>query len=199
MTHHLRAPEALPRWLGASDAARYLGELIDYNPETGDLTWRLREPHWFKNSEHRTAERECRRWNTRHANTTALSTDKQGYRRGWILGKMWAGHIVAFTIYHGRLPVGQIDHINGDRSDNRIGNLREVTPTENARNATRRCDNTSGTTGVGFHKGRRKWVAYISVGGQQRHLGLFRTKPEALAARRHALRMAGYHENHGKR
>lgn len=80
-----------------------------------------------------------------------------------------------------------VDHINGDRADNRRLNLRTCDRSSNLKNKTRkRRDNSSGVTGVYLHKQTGKWTAQIQVGGKPRHLGLFQTKDEAGAARRAA-------------
>jgi hypothetical protein len=107
---------------------------------------------------------------------------------------------VAFAIYYGRWPDGQLDHINGDRRDNRIANLREVSNAENSRNAGRRRDNTSGVVGVSSTSSRlNPWRAYIKIGDRVRHLGRFPSIKTAADARRAAERQHGYHENHGTR
>ncbi|MCI0598731.1 MAG: HNH endonuclease [Beijerinckiaceae bacterium] len=91
----------------------------------------------------------------------------------------------------GAWPIAQIDHINGDRADNRFLNLREATRTENAWNAKLRSDSHSGFKGVRRHK--RRWCAYIKVSGKQKHLGSFATPEEAHDAYCRAAR-----EHHGQ-
>jgi HNH endonuclease/AP2 domain len=75
----------------------------------------------------------------------------------------------------------EADHVNGDTLDNRRANLRLAAHAENMRNRRIPSTNTSGFKGVGFHKLRRRWQAYIKVRGKQYHLGCFAT-PEAAAA-----------------
>lgn len=60
-----------------------------------------------------------------------------GYRRVRLLGQSWAEHRVIWKMVHGVDPVGVIDHINGIRDDNRIANLRDVTPAQNGLNVVR--------------------------------------------------------------
>jgi hypothetical protein len=75
----------------------------------------------------------------------------------------------------------QIDHINGDRADNRLCNLREVTQSLNNANSARRRDNTSGFKGVFFCRQKSKWTARIKPPGMKRlHLGFF-TDPQDAA------------------
>jgi hypothetical protein len=71
-------------------------------------------------------------------------------------------------------PAGlEVDHINGDKLDNRRANLRLATIGQNRQNAARRKDNTSGVKGVSWKRGENKWRARIVVDGKERHLGLF--------------------------
>ena len=90
----------------------------------------------------------------------------------------------------------EIDHINGDRYDNRIINLKEATTSENNRNRRITDRNTSGYVGV--VKQGDKWYAYIKVDGKKIHLGTYNTKDEAIQARKQAEKKYGFHENHGK-
>lgn len=162
-----------------------LHDLLDYNPETGEMRWKARPANLFK------AEHYQRTWNTRQAGKRAFTVSHQGYRRGMLFRRMYLEHIIAWAMAHGEWPTAQIDHINGDRADNRIANLREVTRAQNCRNARMKSNNTSGATGVVPHKGR--WRAYINL-----HLGIFDTIEEATEARKAAEREIGdYHPNHG--
>ncbi|WP_172638612.1 HNH endonuclease [Clostridium pasteurianum] len=76
-----------------------------------------------------------------------------------------------------------VDHINGDRGDNRRENLRECTEEQNAFNKGIHHRNTSGYPGVYFHKTNKKWVAYINYKGQRINIGSFTNKNEAIQAR----------------
>lgn len=75
-----------------------------------------------------------------------------------------------------------VDHINGNGLDNRRQNLRLATVSQNLRNQRTSSQNTSGQKGVGWHKQRQKWRAYIKVHGVSHHLGLFDSKDEAADA-----------------
>lgn len=70
-------------------------------------------------------------------------------------------------------PESHVDHINGDRLDNRRCNLRLATNAENSRNREKQSNNTSGVIGVHWHKPRKKWLASVQVDGKRKHLGLF--------------------------
>ena len=77
----------------------------------------------------------------------------------------------------------EIDHINGEKYDNRISNLRLATISENRRNKSMQCNNTSGFPGVYWNKAANKWNAYLSVANKDIHLGSFTDKADAIAAR----------------
>lgn len=79
-----------------------------------------------------------------------------------------------------------VDHINHNKLDNRVCNLRVCTQQQNNMNARKGCNNTSGVRGVSFHKTNNKWKANIQVNGKRMHLGYFKTKDEAIEARRQA-------------
>ncbi len=107
-------------------------------------------------------------------------------------------HRICYALYYGRDPYPmQVDHLNHDRVDNRICNLRLVTHQENGKNQRQRKDNTSGTCGVCFHKRDNKWHAQIRTNGKNKSLGYFTNKADAIAARRAAEIKYGYHKNHG--
>ena len=109
-------------------------------------------------------------------------------------------HRVIWLISHGEFPKGQIDHINQDKLDNRLSNLRDVSNIENCRNKGISRKNTSGFTGVYFDKTISRWNAAINTGvpgGRQIILGKFINKEEAIEARRLGEIKYGYHKNHG--
>mgnify|MGYP003441599768 len=174
-----------------------LRQLLTYDSDTGALLWRVRATEHFTECGHR-AEHNAAKWNTRWAGRPALAAPHiAGYWAGAIFNKKFLAHRVAFAIYHDRWPIF-VDHINGDRGDNRIVNLREVTWRENHMNRRISPFNTSGQMGVSFNRNAQKWVAYIKVAGQHIHLGTFVDKIDAVAARRNAEAEHGFHRNHGR-
>jgi hypothetical protein len=97
----------------------------------------------------------------------------------------------------GEFPPDQVDHQDGNGSNNSWKNLRAVTHAENQKNARKSVANTSGTTGVCWNTQRNKWQSKIHLNGQWKHLGFFHDKAEAIASRKAAEVLYGYHANHG--
>lgn len=77
-----------------------------------------------------------------------------------------------------------IDHIDNNRLNNNINNLRWATQSENCRNVSIKSNNTSGIVGVSYYKQRNKWMAYIMINGKNKTIGYFKTKEEAIQARK---------------
>jgi len=171
-----------------------LHELFEHDADAGVLIWRTRP------ADHFATVWGWRRWNSRYAGTVAGALDKgKGYRRIYIDGKSWWEHRMVWIYANGDIPGGmQIDHINGNRSDNRVVNLRLVTHAENGRNQSMPRTNTSGVIGVRWSKRDSKWQAKIKIDGRSKHLGYFDTLEAAIAARAEAEREFGFHKGHGK-
>ena len=121
----------------------------------------------------------------------------QGYIDIGIFGKKYLAHKLAWFYVYGKRS-GQLDHINHNRIDNRISNLREVSSLENSRNKSKLRNNTSGTTGVNWNKSANKWTANIRINYKLIHLGYFIEYHEAVNARRNAEVLYGFHKNHGE-
>jgi hypothetical protein len=166
-----------------------LAQLLRVEHEIGMLFWKTRPRHFFKH------EGDFKSWNTRLAGKQAFSLKPDGYIDGDVLSIPHKAHRVVWALYHGVMPTTSLDHINGNPSDNRIGNLREVDHQANARNANRRRNNKSGVTGVSM-TGKR-WLASIRHDGRQLSLGTFATIEEAAAARKKAEAAYGYYPTHG--
>lgn len=174
-----------------------LRSLISYNPETGEMLWLARPASMFDDGK-QSAERSQAVWNGRFAGKPALgSPDRRGYLTGRLFYAAVKAHRVAWALHHGEWPAGDIDHINGIVSDNRISNLRDVPHIENGRNLSRSKANRSGITGV-HQTPSGKWSAVIDVNGRRRRLGTYLTKGEAAEARRAGEREHGFHANHGR-
>jgi hypothetical protein len=146
---------------------QYAAQFVRYEPETGNFYWLVNRGRGVK------------------------AGDRAGHlSQGYItlnfkMNKVRA-HRVAWFLYHGELPDCQIDHINRNRADNRICNLRLAVNNEadNLQNLGVRKDNTSGVPGVVWNKRKNKWFARIHSGNKQICLGYFESFDDAVAARK---------------
>ena len=121
-----------------------------------------------------------------------------GYKEIKLFGKSYQVHRVIWEMHNGKLPVGfVVDHINHDRSDNRLENLRAVPVKENCRNQSRRKNSGTGVNGVRWYDPRGKYRAEIKVNKKTISLGYFETIIDAKAARMRADKEYKFHENHG--
>ena len=122
---------------------------------------------------------------------------------GWTENKKYYkyfSHRLAWLYVYGEYPKLSLDHINHNKIDNRIINLREVTQRENQRNQSRYKNNTSGHTGVFYRKNKtkNKYEASIRVDRRLFHLGCFETSEDAVKAVKEAREHYGFHVNHGQ-
>ena len=172
-------------------AAKAAG-MVNYSPNSGEFIWKSKPID----------EPDAARWNARYAGKPCGTYDDKGYLRILLQidGKKRKirAHRLAWFIANGVLPSGEIDHINQDKADNRISNLRDVPKELNQRNGTRKGNNTSGVPGVTWHKQCGKWCAQASVDGKHYHIGLFEELMEAETAVRKFRAEHGFTENHGK-
>jgi hypothetical protein len=144
-------------------------EFISYNPDSGVMTWK-------KVLSNR----------TKPGALCGANIDSKGYGRVCFDGKQYRAHRVVWALFYGEAPDQQIDHINGNRLDNRIANLRLASNAQNSRNCRLSKNNTSGVTGISYHSKAKKWMAQIMLSRKNNYLGLFNTKEEAIAARKKA-------------
>jgi hypothetical protein len=147
--------------------AEYLRSVLNYDPETGIFTWRVSP-----------------KFSGVRAGDRAGCPDGIGYLQIGVQGKVYRAHRLAWLYVYGYWPNDQIDHVNRDRADNRIANLRAATSHQNALNMGKACNNTSGHTGVVWHKNVSKWGARIKHNQKSIYLGLFENLEEAVAARK---------------
>lgn len=118
--------------------------------------------------------------------TLSSLTDK-GYLRSSIGGKSYRVHRLVFLYHHGYMPI-QVDHIDGNRINNKIENLRDATSSQN--NQNRKATSSSGIKGVVWHKQSKKWVASICVNRKSVHLGSFLSIEEAALVANRARQLA---------
>lgn len=167
--------------------------LLKYDSETGKLYWLPRPVEMCP------SQQEANRWNSRFAGKEAfISLHHTGYLKGAILNIHFRAHRICWLLHYRSWPENSIDHINGDKTDNRIENLRDVTCAENHKNQRMRSNNTSGFRGVYWNKNMDKWQSYIRENGRSKHLGVFTEFEEAVKSRLEAERRLGYHPNHGR-
>lgn len=106
--------------------------------------------------------------------------------------KNYSAHRLAWLYIHGYLPENQIDHINRQKIDNRICNLREVSSQCNTRNTGNRIDNKSGVKGICFDESRGNWIVYIEVNQKRTYLGRINDFDESVCLRLCAEQCLGW-------
>lgn len=148
-------------------------ELLDYNPETGEFHWKVARNSYGGKV---------------RPGVIAGTPNGQGYVFIGVIGQIWRAHRLAWLFMNGKTPPKgfEVDHINGDRADNRWPNLRLVTRSQNNMNQGVKRNNRSGCKGVSLRKDTQKWHARITVGGVITLLGNFDRLEDAIDARRNA-------------
>lgn len=172
---------------------KQLREALSYDPETGVIFWKYRP------LEHFDSVAGMNRSNGRFAGKAAGSPQNAGYLHVCLWGKNYLVHRVLWALHYGAWPSENIDHINGNRSDNRLVNLREVSKKENHRNMKMPSTNKSGFMGVHWSNQKRSWVAQIRVDAKTIYIGRYHILEEAIAARKKAEVEYGFHPNHGRK
>lgn len=159
-----------------------LRQLLRYEPETGKLFWKTRPEHMFQSGTRPSADSAIA-WNNKFAGKEALyAIGTAGYPQGTVWCKNYRAHRVAWAIYYGRWPDGIIDHVNGDRTDNRITNLRDASLAQNMCNRPAPSDNKSGFKGVYWNSRENKWHVQVSFNGKRKSGGYYRNKEDAVRA-----------------
>ena len=138
--------------------------LLAYDPETGHLTWRVKPSRRV------------------HAGTRAGGHYCRGYEVVSIKRRRYQAHRLIWLVVHGRWPRDVIDHVNGDRADNRLSNLRECSHAENMQNISKQPGKSSQFLGVCYIARRGYWVASITTNGRRTRLGIFSDEAAAYAA-----------------
>lgn len=155
-------------------SVEFIKDILDYDPETGLLTWRIAP----------TMRRKSRRGGQVAGTMTAT-----GYVAVMLgPGILHRAHRLAWVLAYGAWPQEPLDHINGVRDDNRLRNLRLATSSLNGANKGMQRNNTSGYVGVNFFAQNQKWEARITRRRVTHRLGLFDTAIEAHRAREHFLK-----------
>lgn len=145
--------------------ANILRDFFSYNPETGILTWRKSTSK------------------SKAVGSIAGRPQKPlGYVQVGFLGRVYQAHRLIWVMYYNEDPPRYIDHINMNKSDNRIENLRAATNAENMQNSKARRSNKTGFKGVFLIKTSGRYMANICANKKQIYLGTFSTAEEAHAA-----------------
>jgi len=155
----------------------YLKELLSYDPVSGLFRWRVDQ-------------------GSAKAGSLASTVATNGYLVVMVDKKYQSLHRLAFAFMEQEVPES-VDHINGNRTDNRWINLRSATSIENARNQRLHSTNSTGLPGVMWDQ-RSRWRAYGYLGGRYLALGRYQSLLDAAAARKSFESLHGYHFNHGK-
>lgn len=133
---------------------------LDYNKDTGIFTWKVRNSNRVKIGD------------------IAGNKHNRGYIELKVFGERHLAHRLAWLYCYGNIPT-MIDHIDGDRSNNRISNLREVSHAENMYNSKVRSDNKSGIRCVSWNKRNNKWEVRVKVDGKLKNYGYYADIDEA--------------------
>jgi hypothetical protein len=157
----------------------FVRECLAYDPDTGVFTWRERPIEHFTNA------RGHWQWNGRYPGTPAGSEKGRSRSRNYIgirlNGELFNAHRLAWLLHYGIDPWPlEIDHIDGDALNNRIGNLRLATRSQNTSNRRFAGDTQTGVKGVTVH--RNGYIACVKANGKRYYLGKFRTVAEAAKA-----------------
>lgn len=144
-----------------------LREVLSYDPETGVFAWRY-----------------TGRRGKPAAGALAGSKDPRGYVQIRVDGKLYWAHRLAWAHVHGEWPSGEVDHMDSDKGNNRISNLRDGSKSLNMQNLRHpmRSNRSSGLLGAHWFKSANKWKSAITVDGRTRYIGLFDTPEAAHAA-----------------
>lgn len=175
------------------ECAAKASNMVTYDPEIGSMKWKPKQDNI----------KDAKRWNSRYANQECGTIDDKGYRRilfRFEIKKTFKirAHRLAWYIVYGKLPEMEIDHINQDKSDNRIANLRDVPKDVNQRNGTMKGNNTSGVTGVTWDKHRNKWLAQVQADNTNVKVGRFSDINDAEKAVKEYRSKHGFTETHGR-
>lgn len=151
-----------------------LKELLHYDPETGV----------FSNNINRSS---------RALKGLKTGTDNgRGYIKIKINKKMYYAHRLAWLYKYGYSPENEIDHINRNKSDNRLCNLRHVSRVCNSQNSSISIRNKTGVTGVSFHKKAKKWIVQVRNNNNSVYVGIFDNFVNAVYSRWEAEKKYGY-------
>jgi hypothetical protein len=165
-----------------------LRQLMEYNPGTGELRWKPRTPDMFRPGR-TSSEANCAAWNRRYAGQLLGNGVKRHQVK--VEGRQHIVHRLAWLLHYGTWPINELDHINGDPSDNRIVNLREATKAQNGWNRGPMAKNKLGVKGISYVAKHKFYIAQMTVNSKKIYIGSFKSLDEAKAAYEKASKL--YH------
>jgi len=169
---------------------KYIISVFNYNQHTGELSFKKRPSHHFKSKSAHT------NWNNNKAGSILNYVGNHGYIELSLDYKKHLAHRVIWLIVHGELP-NEIDHVNGNKTDNRLLNLKNVTRSQNCKNLPIHRKNKIGITGLRMRGS--SYEVYISSGGKTYWLGSTRDFFEACCKRKSEENKLGFSPNHGRK
>lgn len=144
----------------------YAKEHLNFNFDTGEVTWK----------------KYPKRFNKINKPIIAGSTHHSGYRTVVLQNKHYQLHRIIWGVYYGKMPDKCIDHIDLNKSNNAISNLREATNFQNGYNRNVYKNSTSGFKNVQWDAASSKWRVRVRVDGKRHHVGRFDNKDAAINA-----------------
>lgn len=168
-----------------------LKELLQYDSKIGVFTWKKRSSNHFNK------ESISKAWNARYSDKKAGHKHSlHGYLIISLKGNLYRAHRLAWLYVFGDMPE-YIDHIDGNKLNNRISNLRPVTLSENQQNRRIGKNTNNGIFGVRFDSRFDRYYARITVNSREIYLGCFLDFFSACCARKSAEKTLNFHPNHG--
>lgn len=151
-------------------------EALSYDPSTGEFFWKERPTFHFASAA------AMQKWNRKHAGKKAGRVSDRGYVLVVLRYCTYRAHRLAWLYMTGEWPQYEIDHRDGNRANNRWSNLRDIPGAGNRQNTKRQANNTSGYTGVVFHKNSGRWHAVIKINRRTISLGYYEKPIHAYEA-----------------
>ena len=161
----------------------YLKSVFEYSEHTGILLWKKEKLKGSRKS-----------FIAGYIDSSVSS----GYRKICFNGSTYGAHRIIWIMVYGSAPQGEIDHVDGDRSNNAIKNLRDVSKSSNQKNAKLRSNNSTGIMGVHKLKIGGSYQVTIAKSGKRSYIGTYRDFFEACCVRKSLELKHGYHANHGR-
>ena len=158
-----------------------LKEVLKYSPDTGIFTWKVSKA----NGKIKIGD-------------VAGGLDNWGYHNITVDKNKYRTHRLVMLYMTGKFPKGLVDHLDGDSLNNKWGNLKDGTPSENSMNKRKQSNNTSGVTGVVWNKRHEKWQVRIMKQRKNYNLGYFDNFEDAKRVRKEAEIKFGFTKRHGK-